>query len=352
MNELNKLAASVKSNWVVTVITALLALVGLTVSVTQTDSPTPNGGHSKTITFKVDKSVKDGSQPATVTIPANAPKGTDAVPADAAQPLAVAPPEVRQAVPGQIDAANAAELGIKATLPPLPTAGASIEVPGCRTMFINSFSSRHGVRPVQFWLHYTASPNVPGWADVLSIVHYFEHVQASAHFVIDREGNCAYIVPIEQKAWTQMAANAFGINFEIIDRGTEPSYLDTPGYKKLASVLKYLSPITGIPIRKGAVNGCAPTRSGIVTHWMGGLCSGGHVDLKPYNIDQTIRVLQSFMGHPKPAKKVVWIKHRRQIHTAYQKDCSTKALRKKNAKECSGLRVHARQLDKLIARKR
>jgi hypothetical protein len=100
-------------------------------------------------------------------------------------------------------------------------------------MFIHSYSSRHGVRPTQFWLHYTASPNIAGWGDVLSIVHYFTTVEASSHFVIDREGNCAYIVPIEQKAWTQMAANAFGINFEIIDTGREKTYLDPAGETKL-----------------------------------------------------------------------------------------------------------------------
>lgn len=248
------------------------------------------GGHRVSITFKVDRSVKPGVQPATVTVPQQV---VDAVgtPKDVAHELAAPTPAIKAKVPGQIKAAAKAAAKIKRKLAPLPTAGAAIAVPGCRTMFIHSFSTRHGVRPTQFWLHYTVSPNVKGWGDVLSIVHFFTTVEASSHFVIDREGNCAYIVPIEQKAWTQMAANAFGINFEIIDTGHEKTYLDPAGYAKLSSVLHYLSRLTGIPLRRGAVSGCVPTRSGIVTHWMGGLCSGGHVDLKPFDIDDEIRKL-------------------------------------------------------------
>jgi peptidoglycan hydrolase-like protein with peptidoglycan-binding domain len=248
------------------------------------------GHHPKPVTIHVDRSVKPGVQPTTITVPE---KAVDKVgtPADAEHQLAHPTKAIKAKVPGQIRAAKKAARKIRATKPPLPVAGAAISVPGCRTMFIHSYSSRHGVRPTQFWLHYTASPNITGWGDVLSIVHYFTTVEASSHFVLDREGHCAYIVPIEQKAWTQMAANAFGINFEIIDTGREKTYLDPAGETKLRAVLHYLSRVTGIPLRKGAVAGCSPTRSGIVTHWMGGLCSGGHVDLKPFDITHEIAKL-------------------------------------------------------------
>lgn len=277
-------------------IASILTALGLTLSVVLSDG---GGKPFRTVTFGVDRSAKPGVQPKTVTVP---PATQDAAaPGDAEGQLVTPTPAIAAKVPGQIDAAGEAAQKIKDTLAPLPVAGAALSVPGCRTMFIHSFSSRHGVRPVQFWLHYTASSNVKGWGDVLSIVHYFTTVQASSHFVIDREGNCAYIVPIEQKAWTQMSANAFGINFEIIDNGHERGYLEPAGYKKLGSVLRYLSRVVHIPLRKGAVAGCSPTRTGIVTHWMGGLCSGGHVDLKPFSIDGEIaRLLAASKPKPKP----------------------------------------------------
>src|SRR4051794_33526537 len=51
---------------------ALLAVVLSIVAVTftVTDNPTPEGGHQKTYTFKVDRSGAPGTQPQTVTVPA------------------------------------------------------------------------------------------------------------------------------------------------------------------------------------------------------------------------------------------------------------------------------------------
>lgn len=167
----------------------------------------------------------------------------------------------------------------------LPTAGASGGVPGCRTQFVRNQSSRRGVRPTVQVLHYTVSPNRPGWSDVDGITAFFNRSssQASSHFVIDAEGNCAYIVPIEAKAWTQGGGNPWAVSYEIIATGREDAYLSAAGYTKLRSVMRWASQRTGIPMRRGQINGCSPSRSGIVQHADGGTCWGGHHDIGPFN---------------------------------------------------------------------
>lgn len=166
----------------------------------------------------------------------------------------------------------------------LPTAGASGGAPGCVTSFVRNQSGRRGVRPtVQVW-HYTVSPNRPGRSDVNGIVAFFNRSssQASSHFVIDAEGHCAYIVPIEAKAWTQAGGNPWAVSYEIIATGKERTYLAPAGYAKLASVMRWVSARTGIPMRQGRIRGCSPSVSGIVQHRDGGSCWGGHHDIGPF----------------------------------------------------------------------
>lgn len=180
---------------------------------------------------------------------------------------------------------NAAKLEEnKQTTEALPTAGASGGVPGCKTAFVRNQSSRRGVRPTVQVLHYTVSPNRPGWSDVDGITAFFNRSssQASSHFVIDAEGHCSYIVPIEAKAWTQAGGNPWAVSYEIIATGREPAYLGTAGFAKLRSVMRSVSARTGIPLRTGRIAGCAPSRSGIVQHADGGSCWGGHHDVGPF----------------------------------------------------------------------
>jgi N-acetyl-anhydromuramyl-L-alanine amidase AmpD len=106
----------------------------------------------------------------------------------------------------------------------------------------------------------------------------------SWHFGIDREGHCAYNVPITQKAWTISGLNSQTVNLEIVGTGHEPDYAG-PGIKKVAAVVGRIGRIEHIPLSLGATDGhCNVTRRGIITHWMGGPCSGGHIDIKPYDI--------------------------------------------------------------------
>jgi hypothetical protein len=113
--------------------------------------------------------------------------------------------------------------------------------------------------------------------------------KASSNFIIDTEGHCAYAVPIEGKAWTQAGGNPFAISYEIIAYGNESDYLGPAGWAKLRSVQRQVAARTGIPLRRGAVSGCVPTRSGIVEHRDGGLCWGGHVDITPFSIDRAVK---------------------------------------------------------------
>ena len=191
---------------------------------------------------------------------------------------------------GELDAARNAAEKIKATQLPLPTAGATAGFQGCRTSFVTNQSSRHGTRPQVQVLHYTVSPNRPGWTDVDAVVALFNRSssQASSNFVIDGEGHCAYIVPIEAKAWTQAAGNPFSISYEIIATGKESEYMAPGGLAKLRSVMREVSNRTGIPMRHGAVSNCVPTRTGIVQHKDWGLCGGGHVDISPFPVDKII----------------------------------------------------------------
>lgn len=195
--------------------------------------------------------------------------------------------------PQQLEDVANAEQANRANLEALPTAGATAGFAGCRTSFVRNQSSRRGVRPVWQVLHYTVSSNVTGWADVNSVVALFDRSssQASSHFVIDAEGHCAYIVPIESKSWTEAAANPFGISYEIIATGRESVYLPPAGLAKLKSVMREVSRRTGIPMRRGSNVGCTPGRSGIVQHKDFGTCGGGHVDISPFSVDAVVRAV-------------------------------------------------------------
>lgn len=190
------------------------------------------------------------------------------------------------------DAQQAADK-LRATQEPLPVAGATAGFQGCRTSFVRNQSSRRGVRPQWQVLHYTVSPNRPGWSDVNAVVALFNRTssQASSNFVIDAEGHCAYIVPIEAKAWTQAAGNPFSVSYEIIATGKERAYLAPAGLAKLRSVTRAVAQRTSIPLRHGAVSGCTPGHSGIVQHRDFGICGGGHVDIAPFNADGVITLL-------------------------------------------------------------
>jgi hypothetical protein len=198
----------------------------------------------------------------------------------------------------ELDAAAIAEQKIADTQDPLPTGGATQGFAGCRTSFVANQSSRRGVRPQVQVLHYTVSPNRPGWSDVDAIVALFDRpsFQASSNFVIDSEGHCAYIVPIEAKAWTQAAGNPFSVSYEIVATGREARYLEPAGMAKLKSVVAEVHRRTGIPLRRGSVSGCVPTRTGIIDHTSWGTCGGGHSDIGPFDVGAVVKQIVAGTG--------------------------------------------------------
>lgn len=329
--------------WWTGIVALIVALGGFGVTLTQSDDTSTPGKTTHTVTVHFDKSGAPGVQTGTAVVPA--PVQAAIKPNLEAGLKDQTPVGMTQE---QIDAAAKAAEGIKATLPPLPTGGATVEVPGCRTEFIHSYGSRHGVRPTIFTLHYTVSPNVPGWADVNAVVNLFAHEEASSNFVLDGEGHCAYIVPLEQKAWTQAAGNPFSVSVEVIDTGSESTYLAPAGLRQLRVIARFVNKQTGIPIRLGRVSAnCTPITSGFIDHKQWQICGGGHVDIGKFSVPVTVKYLAAGV---RPSKKSVWIKHRVQVHTQYQKDCKTRKQRRANDKECRALRVRARTLDSLIKR--
>jgi len=281
------------------VLAVLLALAGgtvaLVVDVDGPDGPTP----PRTITIAVNATPQAPAPERTIAVPERA---VEQVERSEVGDHVDARDETPDGVPAeQLKAAAEQRERIRESVPPLPTAGASAGFAGCRTSFISSYSSRGGVRPIAQVIHYTVSPNRPGWSDVDAIVAYFARAStgASSHFVIDREGNCAYIVPIEWKAWTQATGNPVSVSYEIINTGSEAPFMESAGYAKLRSVMRQVAERTGIPLRRGAVSGCTVTRSGILNHNDGGACWGGHHDIRPFSIDEVVALVS--VPDPKPS---------------------------------------------------
>lgn len=171
---------------------------------------------------------------------------------------------------------------------------ASQEWPGCKTAFVRSFSQRtSSIRAIA--LHYTAGPNIAGWGDNDGLTAFSNNTanQVSWHFSIDREGHCAYNVPIQQKAWTIAGLNSQTVNLEIVGTGHEPDYAGA-GIKRVAAVVARIGRLEHIPLSLGATDGhCNVTRRGIITHWMGGPCSGGHIDIRPHDIVKVIAQIRA-----------------------------------------------------------
>lgn len=227
--------------------------------------------------------------------PGKAPDRTVKVPAAVVRQIAPVVEDQLRVPPAatpnvELEAAQKAAEQIRRTQRPIPTAGATAGFQGCRTSFVRNQSSRRGVRPQWQVLHLTVSPNRPGWSDVDAIVALFNRSssQASSNFVIDSEGHCAYIVPIEAKSWTQAAANPFSVSYEIVNTGGESVYLGKTGMAKLRSVVHEVARRTGIPLRRGSTRNCAPGQSGLVQHKDFGICGGGHVDILRFNANAII----------------------------------------------------------------
>jgi hypothetical protein len=165
--------------------------------------------------------------------------------------------------------------------------------PGCTTRILPTNWSNRTASVRAIALHYTAGANAPGLADMNGLTGFASSPAAgvSWHFLIDAEGHCYYQVPLEKKAWAIASLNSQTVNIEVIGTGKEATYPASPaGAAKLRDVVRRIASIYKLPLRLGATDGhCNVTVTGIITHWMGGLCSGGHVDIKPFDITAVVR---------------------------------------------------------------
>lgn len=258
-------------------VSALCAALGVSLSLVLVD-----GGSGKTVTVQVGG--PHGTRTATITVPTAA---VDAA-QDALDDHQGARSETPDGVPAaQLEAAREQQDALaQSDQLPIVTPDAAPSQVGCVTRLVQDYSSRRGVRPRLFVLHYTVSPNRPGWSDVNAVVSLFDtpSFQASSNYVIDGEGNCAYIVRESDKAWTQAAANPVSISVEVINTGREPVYAASAGLAKIARVAHDAMKRWGIPFQMGAVSGCTVVRAGMIDHGMLGACGGGHHDIAPYKV--------------------------------------------------------------------
>jgi hypothetical protein len=207
---------------------------------------------------------------------------------------------------------------------PLVTPDAAPEQRGCATRTASNRSSRRGVRPRLFVLHYTVSPNRAGLSDMNAVQSLANRAsaQVSWTYLIDHEGHCYYAVPESQKPWTQATFNPVSISVEVINTGRESSYAGREGLRKLALVVSDSTRRWDIPLQLGRVSGCTVTRAGVIDHRRLGACGGGHTDIEPpYSVEQVLRAAQRARGVNR--KLVKWQRSHRIAHAKVrQPGCS------------------------------
>lgn len=228
----------------------------------------------------------------------------DAQPDDATVPLTN--PETRELIAEIADEdrafdvfSEAGELRGEDRTPVARSTGplATPNFPGCTTRILpTNWSNR--VVPMSevdgVGLHYTAGGNLAGLADMNGLTGYASSPSAgvSWHFLIDAEGHCYYQVPLQNKAWTIGNLNSETVNIEVIQRGSEATYpAGSAGAAKLRSVVRELGRRLDIPMRVGSVSNCHVVTSGIVTHYQGGTCAGGHKDILDYSLAAAVRMI-------------------------------------------------------------
>lgn len=183
---------------------------------------------------------------------------------------------------------------------------------GCTTRLVQNYSSRRGVAPREFVLHWTGA-FTPGWPGVWAIVNLFDRPSfaASSNYVLGALGECAYIVRESDKAWTQAAANPFSISVEVQNPGSGIGpYLQTAGWHQLVVITSDALDRWKIPLQHGRVVGCIPRVPGIVDHVSLGPCGGGHPDIStkyPHAIDQLIAAVKVYRASSKrPSRPVLY----------------------------------------------
>jgi peptidoglycan hydrolase-like protein with peptidoglycan-binding domain len=168
---------------------------------------------------------------------------------------------------------------------------------GCESRFVSNYSSRRGVRPRVWMLHYTVSGNRPGLGDMNAVTSMANSSRygVSWTYLFDNEGHCYYSVRESDKPWTQAALNPVSISAEIINTGKESSYAGRAGLAKLARVISDSAKRWEIPIQRAVIQGCRVVKPGITDHRSGGACAGGHVDIAPpFSVEEVINAVREY----------------------------------------------------------
>ncbi len=260
-----------QKNLAILVAAILIAAVSLTISLIDlaSDDEAPK---TSTVTVTV-----PAAPPATAVDADGDGKRDDALPldADAQKQLEQGPP-ARSELDEPLRAPN--DTGPAGVLEgPL----AADDLDGCRTRFVQNFSSRNGVRPRIIVWHQTVSrENGVSSQNALTAFANRRSSGVSWTALVGRSnGLCTYTVPAKYKPWTQGNANPFSLGIEVEAYGDETTYVTGAGRAKLLSVTRQLARRYGIPLQRGRVQNCRPVRSGIVEHYDLGACGGGHVDV-------------------------------------------------------------------------
>lgn len=176
-------------------------------------------------------------------------------------------------------------------LPPQAGLGAAESAPGCRTANVSNQSSREGTRPIGIGVHYPVARNIPGLADMNSLISWLDNPAAkvSYHRIYDWDANCALTVPETRKAWAIAGFNRLTVNYSMMGRGAaDGKFATVAGLRKMATDMARTAERWDIPIRHGRVSGCTIVVTGIIEHGDAGACGGGHVDITPWSIDAVI----------------------------------------------------------------
>lgn len=193
-------------------------------------------------------------------------------------PRATAPPVAQVARPGV--ESNLVEPG-EEELGRLPLAANRADsIAGCETDFTtHNFNTRGGTPIREIGIHYTVSR--AGSGPVIVAMWKNPATKASSNLVIDADGRCWYVVPLNLKSWTEVAGNPFTASIEFVAYGDEGK-LTAAEVAKGGQVIAQIAARYKIPLQLGDVTGCQPVEPGVVDHAMYGGCGGGHHDLRPF----------------------------------------------------------------------
>lgn len=133
-------------------------------------------------------------------------------------------------------------------------------------------------------LHSTESHNRPGTGDLAAVCDWLARpeTEASAHVIVDAEGQSARLVADEEKAWHCGVMNGVSLGVEQIGRAAQgkAAWKDAP--RELDETARWLARWSlkwDVPLRRGRVDGSRVREAGVVAH---GELPGDHWDPGEY----------------------------------------------------------------------